>query len=445
MATPSVGIDFVPVTTREIPAYRNKRVWVVWLALGGAALSKAMLIEGVSIGDVLFGCAAVACLLSRFKGRRLLYVPRWSIYIVFLLIWAVAGGFFARSYSFFAFSEVEFWKSFAKLIFYGIGAILLGSHFRDIGIDAISKVVLTFLTLNALIALYIYGAQVVDQISTIHLPHEFFWFGQGGPLTIGQRLSPRVIKGGIILNKARGVFSEPANFGIFQTLGLAFLYFRASMPVNRFTWKQIVILTSLLLTFSLSVYGLLVTLSVAWALKQKQVRQWKTMLKAILGVAVVTTLAFSLAPASLSGALQEAVFHRLVSATQLQDRTSVARLIGSWDVARAVVSDSPLFGSGLGNLEFAFLGSGKGYSSLVSQETLTVTIRGSAAAFNILFAVLGSLGIVGFFIFFLLIAHLIIGSPAASIVFLVSTFATGIFLGPVFWVYYVLLATCVRG
>ena len=321
---------------------------------------------------------------------------------------------------------------------------MLGSYLQGIKIDVISKVVLTILTLNALIALYIYGAQVVEQILGIHLPHEFFWFGQGGPLTIGRRLNIGAISSGIILNKARGVFSEPANFGIFQTLGLAFLYFRASVPVNRFVWKQVVIFASLLLTFSLSAYGLLVTLSVVWAFKQKQVRQWKGILKVILGMAVVVFLVFSLTNFFLD-AFQEVIVHRFVRATQLQDRTSVARVIASWDVARTILSDSPVFGSGIGNLELAFLSSSKGYSRLVSQETLTVTIGESAAAFNILFAVLGSLGIVGFFIFFLLIAHLVIGSPAAAIVFLVSMFATGIFLGPVFWVYYVLLVTRVHG
>lgn len=439
MATLSTETGPLPETSDALTTYPHRGILVVWLALVGASLSRAMLIEGISIGDVLFGCAAAACLLRLFKNPRPPYVPIWSVYIILLIMWAGAGGLFMSSTSNPVFSEIEFWKSFVKLSFYGFGAILLGSYIRGMEAAMIGKVVFNNLTLHAAIALYIYVAQVLGQLSGVHIPHAFFWFGQGGPLAFGGELVTATVDS-VVLYRARGIFNEPSTFGLFQTLGLAFVLFRTSQPITTSVWKYVVILTSLLLTFSLTTFGLLAVLLVLWVLTRKQVAWWKTALKVILGIVVVISLVFSFVPTSFLHAFSEAVVHRSVRVAQLQDYSGTARMIASWDVARSTISNSPVFGSGIGNLEATFLHGGS-YSSLISQKILAGGLQGSTAAFNILLAVLGSLGIGGFLIFLVLIAHPIIIAPAAGIVLLVSTFGTGIFLGPVFWVYYVLLAT----
>ncbi len=180
----------IPARTRKISTYTNGRMWIVWLALWGASLSKAMVGNGVSIGDILFGCAAAGCFLHLISQRHVgvFSIQKWSIYIVLLLMWGLVGGMFASSYSPFTFSLQEFWKAFSKLTFYSVGAILLGSYIRKVDIAELGGAVFNILTLNAAIALYIYVAQLLNQFPGMQLPYEFFWFGQGGPLAFGKDL-----------------------------------------------------------------------------------------------------------------------------------------------------------------------------------------------------------------------------------------------------------------
>ncbi len=420
------------MTTVKITKNTNKKMWVVWLALWSAAFSKAMLTGGIAIGDVLFGFAAVVCFLFLCQRLPRIYIPKWSVYVVLLIMWAVVGGLLASGFSPFAFSEMEFLKSFAKLSFYGLGAILLGSYIWKMEMNTIRKAVLCILTINALIALCIYVAQLLEQLSGIHLPHEFFWFGRGGPLTFGERLKPWEI-GGIVLNKARGIFSEPAAFGIFQILGLAFLYFRSSTITQKHAWKYIIILVSLLLTFSLSTYILLCTLLVILIFKQRKIAQLFSLLKIMFATVMMIFLLFTLTPLHLSEAFYNRVTHRFVEFVQGQDRSGGVRVLGSWETAKEIIMKSPIFGSGLGNLDVAFNSTGRTlyYSTLVFDH---------AAIFNIPFYILGTFGIIGFFIFILFVGSLFIRAPAAGTVFLISMFAYGSFLETSFWVFYVLLS-----
>jgi len=348
-------------------------------------------------------------------------------------MWAVVGGIFASGFSPFAFSEIEFLKSFAKLSFYGIGTILIGSYIRKMDKDTIGKAVLCILTLHAFIALYIYIAQLVEQISGTHLPHEFFWFGQGGPLTFGERLKPWEI-GGIVLNKARGIFSEPSTFGIFQILGLAFLYFKSPAITQKHTWRSNVIFVSILLTFALSTYILLFVFLLILVLKQRKIKQLFSLTRLILGAVIVIFMLFAFAPLSLPKVFYQRIIHRFVGFVQGHDRTGGVRVMGSWETAKEIIVKSPIFGSGLGNLDVAFKSTGRilYYAELVFKE---------AAIFNIPAYVLGSMGIIGFVIFFLFIAYLVVRIPAAGAVFLVSLFIYGAFLGTTFWVFYILLVT----
>lgn len=407
-------------------------MWVVWLVLWSAAFSKAMLTEGIAIGDVLFGCATVGCFLFLCRHLPRIYIHKWSVYIILLIMWAIVGGLFANSCSSFPFSEIEFLKSFAKLSFYGIGAILIGSYIWKMEKDTINKAVLYVLTLHALIALYIYVAQSLKQLSGIHLPYEFFWFGQGGPLSFGKDLKPWLING-VILNKTRGIFSEPSTFGIFQILGLAFLYFRSPAVTQKHTWKSNIILVSLLLTFSLSVYIMLFVFLLILVLKQRKIARLFSLVRLILGVVIVTFLLFTLTPLRLSSVFYQKISHRFVGFVHGEDRSGGVRVIGSWETAKEIIMKSPFFGSGLGNIDVAFESTGRilHYATLVWEK---------AAMFNILFYVLGSMGVIGFTIFVFFIAHLIISAPAAGTVFFISMFASGNFLEPSFWVFYVLLS-----
>lgn len=434
--------SIMPVRIGSRAKCRRSRAWIVWLALGSASLSKAMLIEGVSIGDVLFALSAVSCALylSPLRNPANIRVPKWSVYIILLIAWAAVGGLFAAEYSCFSFSNIEFWKSFAKLSFYGVGAILLGSYFRKMEIGVIGKVVFGVLTLHALIALYIYVAQLLKHMSGIHLPYEFFWFGQGGPFAFGRDLVPWKV-GGIVLNKARGIFSEPSTFGIFQVLGLAFLYFRSPTTVQKNSWRHNVIFASLLLTFSLSSY---IMLSVfffavfALNLKERKNRRVCFSLRQILITVGLMFLIFSLSPLRVFDVFQERIIHRFVGLVQGHDRSGTQRLIGSWDTARYIVTDSPIVGAGLGNLDVAFNSSGYQLEYITGPDEV---IRPRASIFNIPFYVVGSMGVIGFIIFAPLIQRLIICSRAASMVFLASLFASGNFLEPGFWVFYVFYST----
>jgi hypothetical protein len=421
----------------------NKRIWIIWLILGSASLSKAMLTNGIAIGDVLFGFAAVVCFLSLCLHPRRVYVPKWSIYVILLIIWAAVGGLIASGYSPFAFSEIEFLKSFVKLSFYGIGAILLGSYIQEMERDTIGKAVFNILTLHALIALYIYIAQLVEQISGTHLPHEFFWFGQGGPSMFGGDLIPRTV-GVLPLAKSRGLFSEPATFGIFQTLGLSFLYFRTPLIIHKHVWKHAVILSGILLSFSLSSYILLFILFfISFVMKLKQKRRiWlyhkRGQLLQLSIVAVIIFGIFTVSPLHISSVFQDVIIHRFAGLAQGHDRSGTQRLIGSWDTARYIVTDSPIVGAGLGNLDVAFNRSGYQLEYITGPNEV---IRPDASIYNIMFYIIGSMGVIGFIIFALLIKQLISCSPAASMIFLASLFASGNFLETAFWGFYILYST----
>jgi len=409
--------SFQPVPAGEIKTPIHEKIFI-WILVGGAAFSHAQfIIQGVSLADLFFACSLVICFLSLSMNGSLHYIPRCSIYIILLLIWALIGGLLADSASFFAFSKTEFVRSFVKLSFYGIGAVLLSSYIWKIEIDVIGKTVLNILTFNALIAIYIYIAMSFP----IGLPYKFFWFRQGGPLTAGYFGG---FESGLV--RARGIFSEPSSLGIFQTLGLTFLYFKSHAIANKLNWKYAAIIISILLTFSLSAYFLFGVMLIFFILKLRHFKQ-------LFSYTLIIVLTLLFLATIMYNSFQETIVTRLISVFQGKDNSATVRLIATWEASIATINISPIFGSGLGNLESTIpaIGSGLKYKSILTENS---------QGWNILAYVLGTMGIVGLFIFGLFIVNLIGRTPAAGTVFLCSMFATGRFLDPIFWIFYILFS-----
>ena len=199
------------------------------IIFGGVTLTKLALlpgvIDGVSIADGLCACV-VMILISRMlivKASFSFHYYRGLNYALLLCFWAITGALFLNIASPFDFSETEFAKSFAKLNFYVILSIFLNSYFRKFPNNAIHNIVLSVLLVNALVAIYIF----IVMTFKIDLPYEFFGYGPREKINIG---NVYYRTGGFVV--ARGIFEEPSLLGIFQSLGLSFLFFSSTASTS---------------------------------------------------------------------------------------------------------------------------------------------------------------------------------------------------------------------
>jgi hypothetical protein len=390
----------------------HKRLFI-WLVVGGGAFSSTVIIPGISLADAFFLCSFTICLLYVFVQGSI-RIHSWFIYIVLLLLSAIIGG-WVNGYSESTFSELEFMKSLTKLSFYGIGSLFLAVYVEKINITCIGRVILNILTFNAVIAIYIFVAMLTPE----NLPYEFFWFWQQGPVTAGYFGSN---ESGFV--RARGIFSEPSNLAIFQTMGLAFLYFKTRI-LNKFSWQYLIVLSSILLTFSMTGYFLLSILMVIFY-RQKLIRY-------MLLMSIVLTMIILFTP--LGDAFNDVILERFFSIIQGYDGSANARLFASWELPFKIVSISPAFGAGLGNLESIF--------EILSHDLAYAELMEGRQGWNVLAYVLGTMGTIGFVIFVMFIVRLIVLNPLAGIIFVLFMFASGRFLEPLLWIYYVLYSKSV--
>lgn len=101
-------------------------------------------------------------------------------------------------------------------------------------------------------------------------------------------------------------------------------------------------------------------------------------------------------------------------------------MIGSWEFPLSVVRLSPVFGSGLGNLETF-------YPEVSS--TLHYKTYDNGNVTNILAYILGALGPLGLVLFLLLLIKLMVKNFSLGLVFLFAMFTTGNFLDAPFWLF----------
>ena len=390
------------------------------LALVSCALTKALVFEGVSLGDICFVVAVAICLRSRRAPPQDASARLIKTLVYSLIGWALLGALWSPVWGG-AGSLEQALKSFAKLLLYSGGATVLYRHIRTLSLTCVYDAVRMVCLGTSLIALYVLVAQLSGAPERYYL---FLWFGQAAPLQLGDPMTLRYVSE-LQMATARGNFSEPSMFAIFQCWCVALL-----LTLGRQTKRtSIVVALAIVLTIlSLSVSGLGLLLAIVCTVRFPaiaQARRW--VLTAVLAGCGIVGVVGMVSPIPLKAWFQDGIWLRAVSIFEGSDNSANGRLLGSWDVATSVLASSPLTGSGIGNLDAT-------YARLSGHDLSHGLDRYRAPVHVVPFYVLASLGVVGLFLFGWLILLLLKADWGLGAVFVVSLFCAGTFLEPGMWV-----------
>lgn len=400
-----------------IPSFDSKLV--LWAALWGAVLSKTDLMFRVSIGDLLLSVVVLVYAKNAVADRGLLSLPREYLFFLLFSVWTLLSALYLVHFSLFQFSTGAFARSYSKLNYYILCSALLMALVARIRQSVAGSTVENILFLNALLGFYIYAAMQTD----IGLPYRFFWTGLEASGVSGYFRGTEFVK-------MRGVFSEPSVFGIFQNFGLAYLFFVSGRTILS-QRKIYAVLASVLLTFSLSAYFMLLavlTLYVAGRVTgiSRMVRTGSLVFLAIAAIALL----FYMTP--LGGFFAEAIVDRIFLIFSGRDISAIARIFASWEMPWMIIKESPFFGAGLGNMKVIF-------PQIAHELVFSGMLAEAPEGWNILAYIFGSTGTVGVLLFIALILRICKKNRTAGAVFFVSFFATGTFLEPPFWVFLAIL------
>lgn len=387
---------------------------LLWLIIYGAALSKNFLYPGIAYADMLVFLASliisIRLLIRQYAG---LHIPGNVVNLLLLWYWIMLGCLFLANASGLSMNITEFMKSLAKFTFYSITYIIIYTFFVNAGIARVQKVMLNVLVLNGLIAIYIY----IAMSTSLGLPYKFFWLGQNVTEATAYYHGTGFVR-------ARGIFTEPAVFGFFQALGLAFILLKGPEIHKRIIWKLLIIIFSMILTISLVTYFLLGVIISLYVLDNLIRKEPVKLLRFSVILVPAMLLIFGVTP--LGGFIQDGIGNRLSRVAQGQDTSAVERLIGSWEFPLSVAGFSPVFGGGLGNLETF-------YPEVSS--TLQYKVLDNGNVTNILAYIFGALGPMGLALFLLLLIKLMAKNLSLGLVFLLAMFTTGNFLDAPFWLF----------
>ena len=401
---------------------------MLWSFLSALFLSHVFLAPGVAVADLLLAVSALVVTLRALRLKHRPSWPRWATPLALFWAWALLGGVVRSLGTPFGFSRLEFAKSFAKLTFYGIVAVLVVWGLRRAAPERLREVLLTLLAVNAGLAILIYAAMLLwpqlpyDRFLPGSLPSAFYfeqlWFGERPPGP------PRELP---VLLRARGLSSEPSHLGYVQAMGLGLLLLGRRGPTPRLGLRLPLVVLSILLTFSLTAYALLAAVLL------------------LASPRLVTALRRSPRAALLGGALLGGALllppvaqtlHRaiVVRTTRLLhgdvDDSSRLRIVGSWEMAFRMARDFPVLGTGLGNFE---TGLAAVREDLPGGERLGPETQG----WNVVAHVLAVTGAVGLLLFLLFLAQLVPRGPALAALFFLGCIVQGSFLAAPFWVCWV--------
>lgn len=391
----------------------------LYLILYSALLSHTYPLPGVSIADLGFALGGSGLLYNSLASGRHLRFPRYAWWLLLLANWSVigAGLILTTTISAAPFSVAEFVKSLAKLFFYGAVSVLLWNHLRQVSTERRSKILMTLLTVNAAIGLYAFLAMTTP----LDLPYRFLWWGSG-------RGDEAAVFAGIV--RVRGTAGEPAWYALFQVLGLgAVTLSRGERPVS--IGRGLLIVASILLTFSLTGYALLALLLVLVLSFRRQAVAWqreKRKLAVMAAIALVIPIAFLAARPEISRQLVD------MAAGKLQPKRSGAvRLVGSWQAATDLYEMAPLTGVGLGNFDV-------GFPLIRPGLTMAREIDPDAQGWNMAAYLLATTGVPGLLCLVALILCILRRNVYLGTLLVAVPFADGTFLGPVFWLFYTIFA-----
>lgn len=395
----------------------------LWLAAVGAIGAHSFVVPGVSVADVALALAASLAVGGLWASRRVPKLPRWLLWVAVAALWSLLGAAVLAAGSPFGFFWLEFGKSFAKLLFYPAAVFLVGTSLERLPPGRAADVLLWALTLNAAIALYIYLVMAAG----LDLPYRFLWtLSEHGEETarfgFGVSLMPPV--------RARGLASEPSALGYFQVMGLAAALLLARSARRALLWRAALVVASVVLTFSLTSYGLLFVLGIV-LLAQGGKQSLTILRRAAIPVALAVTCVLLLPAARQT--FDSTVVTRLAEIVAGErDVSATLRLRSSWEMAAAMVRASPLFGAGLGHYDVAL-------ETLRPSLSMPEHLKPGTQGWNALAHLLGTLGPVGLGCGLLLLLEVWRRSRPAGVMMAAAAFADSTILGAPFWLFYLLL------
>jgi O-antigen ligase len=403
-----------------VPEARGPWLWAFLLSF---FLSQIFVRPGVAVADLLLLFCGCSMALAAWKLRQ---VPDWPAWLLLFWAWAILGGFLRSMRTPFGFSDLEFAKSLAKLTFYGLVAVLLAWGLSPVPWERRREMLLTLLSASGAFAILLYAAMLFwprlpydrflpGSASTAYY-FELRWFGDRSPESLLHQ----------VFLRARGLSSEPSQLGYVQAMGLGFVWLGGRQPA-RFGLRALVVLVSILLTFSLTAYGLLAAATLLAAPRLFSGARWRP-----LAVALVLVLASAFIVPPVARTLYRAVVVRTSRLLEGKgDSSSHLRLVESWSMALRMAEDSPVLGAGLGNFE---QGLAAVKQDLPDRELLGPETQG----WNVLAHVLAVTGVVGLLLFLLFLAELVPGHARLATLFLLGCLVQGSFLAAPFWVSWVL-------
>jgi O-antigen ligase len=402
-----------------------------WMALpiAGVALGQRFVLPGASIADLMlaaFTALGLAHLAREARQAGRPSLPPWSRWLFALWAWALVGGAVHVLSGTELFSLLEFWKSVAKLSFYAVAAVVLALALRDSSSSAPARMVLTAFGAAGAVAIALYVAMRLG----LPMPYRLLW-GHGTEASYfsdlwwfgGQHEARNVFL------RAQGVTSEPSRLGYLQCMALAYLLLRPGARV-RLGLRLALIVVSLLLTFSLTAYGMLLPVVALALLTQWHGRRLEAQRRTLIVAAAVVVLLLPLAPTIYKTVVVRAV--RSFAGTS--DTSSFLRVQGNWKMTYYLLETSPIVGVGLGNFDVvawdmrAFLFDGY----LISKDT---------QGWNVFAYVLATTGVPGLLLLLAMLVSAFRGRGRLAVPFVLGMFADGTFLGAAYWLFFALYTT----
>jgi hypothetical protein len=400
---------------------------LLWPFLAALFVSQIFVAPGVAGADLLLAAAASVAAVAAFRLKQAPGWPRWASVLALFWAWALLGGVMRSMRTPFEFSTLEFAKSFVKLTFYGGVAVLAAWGVKRVAPERLREALLTLLAVSAGVAILLYAAM----LAWPQLPYETFlpgtvptayYFEQ---LWFGDR-PPGVLEPPVLL-RARGLSTEPSHLGYVQAMGLGFLLLGRGHP-PRLGLRLILVVLSILLTFSLTAYAL--SAAVLILASPKLVAALRRRPRPAVLAGALLGLALLVPPAAQT--LQRAIVVRGARILEGDvDVSSRLRLFESWAIALRIARDAPVVGTGLGNFE-------KGLAAVRGDLQGGAQLDPESQGWNVLAHVLAATGSVGLCLFLLFLVQLVPRGRAPAALFLLGCIVQGSFLAAPFWVSWVL-------
>jgi hypothetical protein len=414
-------------------ARRRFPTMLLALPIAGVALGQRFVLPGTSIADLTLAVTTVVGLGWVLREARTTGWPRlpaWTRWLAALWAWALAGGLVHILSETETFSVAEFSKSLVKLTFYAVAVIVLTLAVRDAPPPAPPRMVLIAFATAGAVAIALYVAMLMK----VPLPYQLLW-GHGPDAAY---FSDLWWFGGAheerrIFLRAPGLTSEPSKLGYLQAMALAYLLLKPG-PRVRFGLGILLILLSLMLTFSLTAYAMLVPIMLLAVLYRWRSGSFKLHRKAVIAAVVTLLLIAPIAPTVYS----TVVVRAMRSLTGAGDTSSFLRVQGNWKMTYYLLETSPVVGVGVGNFDIvawdlrAFIF--QGY--LIERET---------QGWNVLAYVLATTGLPGLMLLLGMLVSAFRGGSRLALPFVLGMFADGTFLGAAYWLFLALYATDSEG